>query len=169
MLLLKYKWSESSWSQSGFFKRKSHDRKQPHRGEWWRWRWQCSSIEASLRCLWASSATPPAPLDSALELSCSPGRRSTSRPSCKSLAPPLVLIWKRQRQWGKSACACVTASIYVFTVNVLTLHVHRFGITVINPVVLFKVHPLLRTVPQAPAQPIQLHKQHDTWVGTNYL
>lgn len=58
---------------------------------------------------------------------------------------------------------CVCECLYVYNLCVLvTFYVHTVRILVIKPIILFKIHPLLLTVPQAPAQAIQLDKQQDT-------
>lgn len=58
-------------------------------------------------------------------------------------------------------CVNVNVSICVFTVSLLiTFYFHRT--VIVDPVILFKVHPLFLIIPQAPAQSIELDKQHNT-------
>jgi len=43
----------------------------------------------------------------------------------------------------------------------ITFYLHIVGLLVINPIILLKVHPLLCTVPQDPAQSIQLDRKRN--------
>ena len=160
ILSLKYKLPYSKWSELSFFNRKTHGRKQPRTGEWWRWRWPRSSIEASLRCLWVFSAAPPAPPESAWGPFFDPGHRITSLPSCSSRAPPQVLGW-RKNQWGKTSQCAIVCTYNAMYCLLITFYFQRVSIVllVLNPVVLLQIHSLLRRVPQAPAKSIQLQKQ----------
>lgn len=63
---------------------------------------------------------------------------------------------------GSVKAVCLLMCQFFTSVRqLITIYVQTVGIQlVINPVVLFKVHPLLRVVPQAPTQSIQLKQQH---------
>lgn len=156
-----------------FFKRRSHDRKQPHKAGWWRWHWQRSSREEPLWCLWASSEAPPPPLGSSWQLFVALDRRSTSLPSCTNLVPPLVLWWKSWKMMRKIGYVHLLKHIYVclytFVRNVCRLP----SISMLESWLSIQSSCSRSTLSSVQFLRLQQSrynctKQHSTWVKTNY-